>query len=144
MTSPRGTQDLPPAEVSRISQDMITDLVMLLYRRADHQCQSIGPVEIEGASYDRVYITGDFSDHVILFLDSETGRPLQMEKPGQMPGGGPATEVTRYTELQTVDSVEVPKSYTVTLDGEPFASVTVEVFKLNPEIDTSLFERSGE
>jgi predicted Zn-dependent peptidase len=143
MVTPRGTEEMPPDRISSTRQGMDTNLLVLLYNRARHQCQSLGPVEIDGASYERIYITGKLDSHVILYLDSETGRPLQMEQPGQSPGGGPATERTRYTEMQTVDGVEVPKSYAVTLDGEPFATGTVEVYKLNPEIDPKLFEREG-
>jgi predicted Zn-dependent peptidase len=143
MSTPRGIQDMPADQISSARQSMDTDLVMLLYNRASHQCQSLGPVEIDGVSHERVYITGEFDGHVILYLDSETARPLQMEKPGEKPGGGPVTERTSYTELQTVDGIEVPKSYAVTLDDEPFATGTIEVYKLNPEVDPALFERDS-
>jgi predicted Zn-dependent peptidase len=141
MSTPRGLQDLPPDRIKSARQGMDTNLHMLLFNRASLKCQSLGPVEIDGVSHERVYITGELDDHVILYLDSETGRPLQMEQPGQSPGGGPATELTRYTEMQSVDGIEVPKSYEVTLDGEPFATGTIEVYKLNPEIDPGLFEK---
>ena len=107
-----------------------------------NESQSIGQEEVDGKVCDLVYITGDFKDHIILYLDNSTGLPFIKQNPAKAPmTGAPVTQKIVMTEYKEIDGLKIHTVMTIKHDDEVFATGNTEAFELNPEIDEALFTK---
>jgi hypothetical protein len=140
--SPRGKKDLTPAEVAKARESLTTDLMCVLRDRARLQCQALDPVQVDGQTRERVYVTGAGSDYLLYYLDPSTGLPTIEETKAQSPvTGAPVTQQTVYGEFGDYAGLKLPRLFTIKHDGEPFATGTVELFELNPVVGPDTFKK---
>ncbi len=142
-STPQGSGDLTPDEISEILEDRARDFWSLFGNPGAYTAQALPPEEVEGRLCDRILISGGGLDQAILYVDAESGEPVQMRYQGQAPQGGP-TEVTEvFDDFRAEGPVKVPHSTRTLHNGQPFATGTVKSVSIDGTIDPKLFTRPG-
>jgi len=54
---------------------------------------------------------------------------------------GPSTRIVDYSEFKPVDGITVPFHEEITVDGKPAATVVVNSYEFNPNIDLKIYEK---
>ena len=126
---------MPEANRTAFSKELYRELIVLLRAstRSDFKAWSGGNnVEIELPGFTTT-----------LGIDPETGRVLNQTYRGRGPGGVVGQIVINYSDFRTVDGLSLPFKTNATFDGEPFPalSATIEVIKINGQIDPSSFKK---
>ncbi len=138
--TPMGRKEITGDDLQGMRDSMAQELLLLLKDHGGLTCQALDPVEMDGKTYDRVYITGLGDDYILLYLDPETGLPALEQTKGQNPmSGEPVVQKTRYEDWRAFDGLKVPASITILHDDEQFATATLESFSLNPRLADDTF-----
>lgn len=74
------------------------------------------------------------------YIDPQTGHILRGEWQGQGPQG-PSTRVMDSSEWKTVDGITLPYHQEATVNGQPFATVVISSYEINPTVDPKVFEK---
>lgn len=140
--TPMGTKDLSGDEAAQARESLDTELLRVLRDRASLTCQALDPVELEGRSYERVYVTGAGDDYLLYYLDPATGLPAIEETKAKSPvTGSPVTQQTVYADYAPVGGLKLAKAFTIKHDGETFATGTLELFEANPKVTPETFQK---
>jgi len=140
--SPRGRQDITGDDLQTMRDQLAQEMLVLLKDHAGLTCQALDPVEQDGKTYDRVYITGLGDDYVLLYLDHATGLPAIEQSKGQNPmSGEPVVQKVVYDSWESHDGVEVPAKLRILHDDEEFANATLKSFALNPKLAAGTFSQ---
>lgn len=125
---------LPAARVGVYREEMKFDPVRIAQHLSDYIFTPLGVEQQDGASVDVVKISADGMDY-IWRIDSQTGRLVSAKH--QTSAGEMTVE---YSDYRQVDGINLPfKKRTVTSDRN--TDMTVTSYKVNPDVDGSLFLR---
>lgn len=125
---------LPDKRVGIYREEMKFDPVRVAQHLSDYIFTPLRVEQQDGAAVDVVKISADGMDYVWR-IDSQTGRLLSAKH--QTPAGEMTVE---YSDYRQVDGINLPfKKRTVTSDRSTDMNVTS--YKINPDVDGSLFLR---
>ena len=140
--TPMGDKEITGDDLQSMRDQLAQELLVLLKDHADLTCQALDPVEQDGRTLDRVYITGIGDDYILLYLDHDTGLPAMEQSKGQNPmSGEPVVQKVVYGEWENHGGVKVPATLTILNDDEEFAKATLKEFALNPNVPADAFTR---
>lgn len=139
MKTPRGTQDLPASRKEDALDSVRREPLFIAQHGDDPKFTfAVGGSEKIGDVEARILdVSGDGAE-VRWFVDPQTGRILRSSA-RTLGMGGPAEEVTDYSDYQTVDGVSVPFKEKVNQGGQEGSS-EIKEFHLNAAVDPKLFE----
>ncbi|MGA7614762.1 MAG: pitrilysin family protein [Thermoanaerobaculia bacterium] len=142
MVTPMGVRDLPGSQKDALQKEIRSDMLYILknagqpgFSFSANGTEKIGDVEAQVLKIDAG------GNSITWYIDPKSGAILREETMGQGMGGAPAKQAADYTAWQTVDGVKVPKSFTLTVNGEPAGTGEIEIFEINPKIDESLLKK---
>lgn len=137
--TPGGTQPLPPDKVAEAKKEAFHDLSFLARVAGDVDAVAAGSETVEGASCDVVSVTYQGSESRLCVAGD--GKVLKQSFAGDNPlSGAPGRIEVTYGDWRDVSGRQLPFKQTITIDGQPLATVTVETIEVNPSLDPSLFE----
>jgi predicted Zn-dependent peptidase/outer membrane lipoprotein-sorting protein len=135
------SQPLPGDAVQDQLNDLNRDLLVLASEAHGGQVEavSVGTEEVGGVACDVVEVTYKGSASR-LFIDAE-GNVLKQSYQGKHPlQGTPGLIELTYSDYRPVSGVLVSHSQVMLFDGQELASIQIDSFEVNPELDPSLFE----
>ncbi|MHB8079620.1 MAG: M16 family metallopeptidase [Candidatus Krumholzibacteriia bacterium] len=139
--SPGGRKTIGPEDAAKAREAMQTELLRVLRDRAQLTCQALAPAQVDGRTYDRVYVTGAGSDYLLYYLDPATGLPaIEETKAQSMVTGAPVTQQTVYGDYALFGGLKLAKTVTIRHDGELFATGALEAFEANPAVTADTFK----
>ena len=142
MVSPMGSQDMPADQIADTKNDIETELLVLLGRLDQLQCQALEPVEMDGRGCERVYVTGAGDEYILFFIDQASDLPYIVQSPSQSPmTQAPVTQQVVMDDFKTLDGFLAATSFTIKHDGEMFATGVLDAFDANPTVDEALFQK---
>ncbi len=123
--SPQGSGPIPEAQTKQMQSELFRVFVPLLLsdRSPDRTVNAVSENEIE--------IQDKIGNSVRLILDPGTGLPLKETYQSLQPQGPPATVEQTFSDYQPVDGVQLPLKMTITQNGQKFADITVQSYKIN-------------
>ena len=137
--TPGGTQPLPPDKVAEAKKEAFHDLSFLVRVAGDVDAVAAGSETVEGASCDVVSLTYQGAESRLCV--ARDGKVLKQSFAGDNPlSGAPGRIEVTYGDWRDVSGRQLPFKQTITIDGQPLATVTVETIEVNPSLDPSLFE----
>jgi zinc protease len=98
-----------------------------------------GTKDISGKQAQVLAISGEGQEFQ-WFVEPSSGQVLGEQHHG-MGQSGPVTTVETYAGFTSVDGIKVPSDVSLTQNGQPFATVKIEGYKINPQLDSSIFEK---
>lgn len=141
MKGPMGSQDLPASQKQAMLQELQMDMLYILKSMDDAAYKFAAGTSkmIDGVEARELTIDAN-GQRMAWWVDPSTGRVLQrVSTSAQM--GPPAEQVVTITDWMTVGGLRVPKSLTITSNGEPAGSGEVTSFVINPQIEEGAFTK---
>jgi zinc protease len=136
---PGGTQVLPPDKVAEAKREAFHDLSFLARVAGDVEAVAAGSETVGGTSCDVLSVTYQGSESRLCV--AQDGKVLKQSFAGDNPmSGAPGRIEVTYADWRDVSGRQLPFKQTITFDGEPLATVTVEAIEVNPALDPALFE----
>ena len=136
---PGGTQSLPPDKVADAKKEAFHDLTFLARVAGEVDAVAAVSETVEGTSCDVISVTYQGSESRLCV--AQDGKALKQSFAGENPmTGAPGRIEVTYGDWRDVSGRQLPFKQTITIDGEPLATVTVESFEVNPTLEPSLFE----
>lgn len=125
MVTPQGSGPLPEAQIKQIREGLFRAYFRLLLsdRAADRTVNLAGENELE--------ISAKGGPAVRLFVDAKTGLPLKQTYRSAQPQGPPAAIEETFADFRDVQGIKVPHKISIVQNGNKFAEVTVQEFKIN-------------
>ncbi|MBN1425166.1 insulinase family protein [Candidatus Fermentibacteria bacterium] len=139
MRDPRGVQDLPGSMLDEAEADRMREMLWILTNYTDLALEALDPVEEEGRSFTRVFVSSEVVKDWVLYFD-EAGNLAGMDYQS-VDQSGPADMAVRYDELTEVSGIRFPWKVAMRRNGEPFLTGTVQSIEVNPAIDETIFQR---
>jgi hypothetical protein len=98
-----------------------------------------GSETVEGMACDVVSVTYQGAESRLCV--TQDGKALKQSFTGENPlSGAPGRIEVTYADWREVSGRQFPFKQTITIDGQPLATVTVETIEVNPALDPALFE----
>jgi zinc protease len=139
MVTPGGTRSLPADAMGEFRQQVVRDLAWLARSAGEVDAVAAGTETVEGASCEMVAVTFQGSETRVCV--AEDGRALKQSYSGKNPmTGAPGRIEVVYSDWRGVSGRSLPFKQTVTIDGQPMATITVESVEINPATEPSTFE----
>jgi predicted Zn-dependent peptidase len=136
---PGGTQALPPDRVAEAKKEAFHDLSFLARVAGEADAVAAGTETVDGISCDSIAVTWQGSESRLCV--AQDGKVLKQSYPGDNPmTGAPGRIEVTYADWRDLGGRQLPFKQTITIDGEPLATVTVETLEVNPTLEPSLFE----
>ncbi|MCP4200851.1 MAG: insulinase family protein [bacterium] len=136
------SQPLPAEQVERQVRELGRELFSLLrnHRSEDLEVALVGSEEIEGHEVQTVLVSSPtFATR--LWIDSE-GRLVKQMYQGTHPAtGAPGEYEVVFSDYRSVGEYTLPHKRVTKIDGDEFATATVESFEINPPVDMMVFEK---
>jgi len=136
MITPMGTQDIPASQRESMTNDMKSDLLIVLKNIGNPKYVfTAGPAE---NNVQLLEINAD-GPTVKWYVDPASGKLLRTvsRAGGPMPGEA----VTEYTEWKSFDGLNMPVAATITRNGEKAGEFHVTTIEVNPAVDASEFAK---
>jgi hypothetical protein len=134
-----GTQPLPPEAIEEARKDAFHELVFLSRVASEADAVAGGVETVDGASCDLIVVTWRGAESRLCV--AQDGKVLRQSYPGKNPlTGAPGRVEVTYADWREVAGRQMPFKQTVTIEGQPLATITVESIEVNPEIEASSFE----
>jgi zinc protease len=138
IVSPHGAGPLPPELLKQLRGKLLRMYFpMLLSDRAPQRTLSL-------VDENTLEISDAEGDSVRLFLDAKTGLPAKLEYGIAQMGGSPRTMDETLDSFEEVDGLKAPNRLTITQNGRPYASITVQELKLNTGLKAADLARKPE
>jgi len=137
--TPAGPQPLPAEKVAEAKKEAFHDLSFLARVAGDVEAVAAGSDTVEGSGCDLISVTWQGSESRLCV--AQDGRALKQSYAGENPmTGTPGRLEVTYGDWRDVGGRQLPFKQTITIDGQPLATVTVETIEVNPTLDPALFE----
>jgi hypothetical protein len=137
--SPQGTRPLPAEQLAEAKKDAFHDLSFLSRVAGEVDAVAGGSEAVEGTPCDVLSVTWQGSESRLCV--AKDGKVLRQSYAGDNPlTGTPGRIEVTYADWRDVSGRQLPFKHTITIDGEPLATVTVESFDVNPTLEPTLFE----
>ncbi|HEX5043377.1 MAG TPA: pitrilysin family protein [Candidatus Polarisedimenticolaceae bacterium] len=137
--TPAGTQPLPAEKVAEAKKEAFHDLSFLARVAGEVDAVAAGSETVEGTACDVVAVTYQGSESRLCV--AQDGKALKQSFTGENPmSGAPGRIEVTYADWREVSGRQLPFKQTITIDGQPLATVTVETIEVNPTLDPALFE----
>jgi predicted Zn-dependent peptidase len=137
--TPTGTQPLPADQLAEAKKEAFHDLSFLARVAGEVEAVAGGSEAVEGTPCDLLVVTWQGSESRLCV--AKDGKVLRQSYPGNNPmTGAPGRLEVTYGDWRDVEGRQLPFKQTITIDGQPLATVTVESIEVNPTLDPSLFE----
>ena len=131
-----GARPMPEAGRAAINKELYHEVIVLLRARmrSDFKAWATGNSDVDVELPEFATTLG---------IDPATGRVISQTYKGRGPGGALGQIVINYSDYRSVDGLSLPFKTTATFDGQPFPplTATIEVIKINGEIDPSNFKK---
>lgn len=144
--SPRGVQDLPPAQLELMRKSIARDLQHLLLdaQEGKRTVQFLESAAVNGSDVDVIVVTDQSGDTVRLFVEKSTGRTLKQAFQGNSPFAGPVEEEQIFSDFRTVSGLTLPFKVLTLHNGKKASESTVDHYEVNVGLDPKLFARKEE
>ena len=144
--TPRGVQDLPPAQVEELRKTIARSLEPLLLEAHEGKrtVQFLESASVNGSKADVILVTDQTGEAVKLYVDKNTGYVLKKINPGRSPFAGPVEEEQIYSDFRSIGLLTVPFKILTLHNGKKAREGTVQSYEVNVGVDPSLFARKEE
>jgi predicted Zn-dependent peptidase len=133
------TQPLPADKVAEAKKEAFHDLSFLAQVAGEVDAAAAGSETVEGMACDVVSVTYQGAESRLCV--TQDGKALKQSFTGENPlSGAPGRIEVTYADWREVSGRQFPFKQTITIDGQPLATVTVETIEVNPALDPALFE----
>ncbi|MFQ5776434.1 MAG: M16 family metallopeptidase [Terriglobia bacterium] len=144
--TPRGVQDLPPAQVEELRKTIARSLEILLLEAHEGKrtVQFLESASVNGSKADVILVTDQTGEAVKLYVGKNTGYTLKKINPGRSPFSGPVEEEQIYSDFRSVGGLTVPFKILTLHNGKKAREGSVQSYEVNVGVDPSLFARKEE
>ena len=134
-------QDLPSSQRDDILRDLKSHPIMIARNLESEKLTfaSAGTEEVDGRSLAVLDVTHDGAS-IRFFIDPESGQIVQSRYQSSTPQG-PMELLTRYLDPKPVGSLMLHHREEILQEGQPFQTVVVESYEINPEAPADLLSR---
>ncbi len=141
--SPQGVQDLAPDAMAEQKAENERDLYVFLNTYPTMKIQALpDPVDVDGKPADVLFIRSPNIKQWRVYLDQGTHRIVRMEYRSRNPmTGAPVMAQESIQDYKKVGGIQWPHKRELRQDGDPFATSTVTVVKLNTGVAESVFAK---
>ena len=145
MVSPQGAKDFSEDEIKDARENIErTPLVFLKGSLVEgFQAIAVGKEEIQGKSYDVVYIPQGEGKGFRIGLDPETGMLGAMVYTGKR-GPEPGKFIQIFTEPTAFGPIQYPAKSETFFNGEKYMGSTIKSIELNPAVPEDLFKKPAQ
>ncbi len=135
-------QDLPQENVLRQLQDVYRELHYIARFRDNAELEAVaaGEEQVGDVACRIVEVTLKGSTSR-LWVDGEGKVHKQTFQSNHPFTGAPGNFEVVFSDYRDIDGIQVPFSRQTKIDGQDFATATVESYEVNPEVDPALFEK---
>jgi hypothetical protein len=132
--------DMPADELISIKEQADMDGFLIDWKAKGHKLKLIGKEDVDGTDAYHIEVTTKEGDlrHIYIDVDSY----LQIQQKGKYPAQGNEVEIiASMGDYRMVDSLMIPFSTEVNVNGKTLQQVLLDTIEYNVPISDSLFER---
>ncbi len=133
---------LPSSMVEKERAELGRDLRTIVRYAADPalEAAAAGSEAVDGVPCEVVQV--DFRGASSRLWIAADGRVLKQTYQGDNPmTRAPGSFEVLYSDYREIEGRKVPHTQVIAIDGQEFATLTLESFEVDPEVDAALFER---
>jgi hypothetical protein len=134
--------DMSEEQLADAKAEQLRDRLILLATYNQFDVQTLAPVEVDGESYDRVFVRSEIVKDWMLFFSAE-GQLVRMDYQGKGQTG-PVDASVRYLGFVQYSGIGFPTPVELYHDGELFLTATIKSVEVNPEVDMTIFQKPSE